>query len=161
MKRIISFLIIISIISLINAESKTQNVFLMTNYGSFDNDNNRIENSNNITGKINIINNGQDTLFNNNQNVTATLNQSFGIEYICQSNKKKVLVEYKYYHPIIENPNTGKSSQIDSVTEKIPTNKKCVMGWKFNEKYELQKGEWKFQIIENDKVVLEQIFYVQ
>jgi hypothetical protein len=61
----------------------------------------------------------------------------------------------KYIHPIITNPETGKSSTIDGYYMKLRGSTGNQVGWIISNDWENVKGTWIFQIFYKDKLVIE------
>jgi hypothetical protein len=117
----------------------------------------------NVTGKMNIIRHSDSIKFSKETSIKGNLNTCFGIEFSfaeLKPNSKEVITQ-RFIHPKIKNPNTHKMSTMDNIPYTIMYKDHNIMGWKFNEEWEIARGEWKFQIIHEGIVVLEKVFIVE
>ena len=164
MNRYVLFSIFFLTINVFSIVSQDKSSFTITNYGTIivNTNNEKIEkNKDNVTDKLIIIKNDSN-VFSKTEIVDAELNTYFGFEYkyLNTSNEAKKVI-YRYYHPEIVNPITSISSIVDTIPCEINPGSNYIIGWKFNEEWELVKGEWIFQIIENNIIVLERKFLVR
>jgi hypothetical protein len=112
-------------------------------------------------GRKNIIKNV--VLVEQTANIPAYVGTRFGFEFIIKGRPAgdKVDLTYKYFHPLITNPQTGKlftSQEITSKNKEI--GKATSISYTFDYPWEMVPGEWTFQIFHNDKKMAEKSFYI-
>ncbi|OQP60727.1 hypothetical protein A3860_32530 [Niastella vici] len=88
----------------------------------------------------------------------------FGIEYSIEgyTDEKFVDVTFtcKISHPLLTYPNTGDSSTVTVETKNSYLNENNFDYFCFEYDWEIKKGAWTFQILENEVIKLEKTFEV-
>jgi hypothetical protein len=94
--------------------------------------------------------------------ITAAVGTSFGFEYVIRgSGEGEVDLTVKYLHPAITNPKTGKvfTSQ-EIISGKRAIGKTHLIGYRFDEAWEIVPGAWTIQLSYGDKKLAEKTFQV-
>jgi hypothetical protein len=96
--------------------------------------------------------------------VEGVVGLRFGIEYYIEgySNQKyeDVIFYSRIFHPILTNPKTGKSSRLTQERKLNYLNEINFDYFCFENEWEIQKGCWTFQIVENEVIKLEKSFEI-
>lgn len=96
--------------------------------------------------------------------VEGVVGLRFGIEYYIEgySNQKyeDVIFYSRIFHPILTNPKTGKSSRLTQERKLNYLNEINFDYFCFENEWEIQKGCWTFQIVENEVIKLEKLFEI-
>ena len=96
--------------------------------------------------------------------IEGKIDLKFGIEYYIEGFTKSKNVETnficKIIHPLIVNPNTNESAQETIEYKENYLNKKNFDYFSFEFPWELKKGIWTFQIIQDDVVLLTKSFEI-
>ncbi len=96
--------------------------------------------------------------------VEGVVGLRFGIEYYIEgySNQKyeDVIFYSRIFHPILTNPKTGQSSRLTQERKLNYLNEINFDYFCFENEWEIQKGCWTFQIVENEVIKLEKSFEI-
>ncbi len=96
------------------------------------------------------------------EKVTAKIGTQFGIQ--VQINGAPELqvapVVTRVTHPPITNPETGKTSTVDQWDSPMNIGYARFAGWHFEDEWELVPGEWRIEILYQNKVLVKQDFKV-
>lgn len=169
-------LIALLLISLVNSSSakdkkspeniETPNVVIVE-YGlyGFAKETGKINTQNSITGTIAVIDPlAGPSLLKQTIEIDAKLGTRFGIRILLKGSGPygKILpVDIRVHHPEITNPATKKSSILDQWSAGAQLGIPRFQGWKFENKYEMVAGSWKFEVVHNNKVLAEQSFNIK
>jgi hypothetical protein len=96
------------------------------------------------------------------ERITAAVGTSFGFEYVIRgSGEGGVDLTVKYLHPAITNPKTGRvfTSQ-EIVSDNRVIGKTHLIGYRFDEAWEIVPGTWTIQLLYGDKKLAEKTFQV-
>lgn len=100
----------------------------------------------------------------NTDKLIGVVGLKFGIEYFIEgfTDDKSVDVTFtcKISHPILTNPNTGVSSTLTVEKKNNYLNENNFDYFCFEHDWEIQKGVWTFQILENEVIKLEKTFEI-
>ena len=98
-------------------------------------------------------------------NIPAKLKTSFGLKYKiigaplgCETELKRVTL---YPNSGLNNPKTGNAVYSLQKKLKLKVGKSYALGFSFKEPWELVKGEWKYQLWNENNLLVEKTFYVQ
>jgi hypothetical protein len=95
--------------------------------------------------------------------IAATVGTRFGFEYVIQGSPAgdKVDIRVKYLHPAMTNPVSGKKYESqDIVTAQRTIGSPELIGYVFDEAWEIVPGEWTIQLFDGDKKLAEKTFQV-
>lgn len=100
----------------------------------------------------------------NTDKLKGVVGLKFGIEYFIKgyTDNKFVDVTFtcKISHPLLTNPNTGDSSTVTVEKKNNYLNENNFDYFSFEYDWEIQKGVWTFQILENEVIKLEKTFEI-
>lgn len=100
----------------------------------------------------------------NTDKLKGVVGLKFGIEYFIEgyTDDKFVDVTFtcKISHPILTNPNTGDNSTVTVEKKNNYLNENNFDYFCFEYDWEIQKGAWTFQIMENEVIKLEKTFEI-
>ena len=94
--------------------------------------------------------------------INAAVGTSFGFEYVIRSAEEgEVDLIVKYLHPAITNPKTGKVfTNQEIISGKRAIGKTHLIGYRFDEAWEIVPGAWTIQLFYGDKKLAEKTFQV-
>jgi hypothetical protein len=95
--------------------------------------------------------------------IMAAAGTKFGFEYIIQGSPEgdKVDLMVKYLHPPMTNPASGKTfAGQDIITEQRTIGGPELIGYEFDEAWEIVPGQWTIQLFYGDKKLAEKTFQI-
>ena len=94
--------------------------------------------------------------------IPAKIAASFGMEYIIKGTPEgeAVKITLRYLHPMMSNPETGKTYNTQEVSVAALVGKKIHEGYTFDHEWELVTGAWVIQVFYDGRKLGEQYFTV-
>ena len=94
--------------------------------------------------------------------IKATVGTVFGIKYKLVSALENEVVDFrcKIIHPELTNPENGKTFSETTEDKSNYANEENFDFYEFEADWEIKSGKWRFQVIENNRVLIDHEFEV-
>lgn len=94
--------------------------------------------------------------------IPAVKGYRFGLRFVILGEPRGREIEIRVFrhHPPVKNPRSKQVSSLSTYTRKVQLNYPQVIGYGFDEDWELLPGEHRFQIYHGPRKLLEQVFTV-
>jgi hypothetical protein len=94
--------------------------------------------------------------------IDATVGTRFGFEYVIKGSPEEAVdIVVKYLHPAITNPVTGKTfTSQEIVSEQRNIGKTELIGYVFDEAWEIVPGRWTILLIYGGQIMAEKTFTI-
>ncbi len=94
--------------------------------------------------------------------IPAVKGHRFGLRFVILGEPRGSEIEIRVFrhHPPVNNPRSQKTTTLSTYTRKIQLNFAQVIGYGFDEDWELVPGEHRFQVYHGPRKLLEQVFTV-
>ena len=128
--------------------------------GSYEGTQLKRKNTNTSHGKENVY---EDFEFVSDSNrVPAVLGNRFGFRIVLRGEPdgKIIKVKVKRHHPPMMNPHKNKVISLSEYTRKFKINKAQVIGYGFDEEWELVEGDHRFELFYGGRLLTEKTFTV-
>lgn len=97
---------------------------------------------------------------NSSKRLTLKKDLAFGTSFKISGEKDRYLISYRWSCPGIQNPTLDTLSTSWIVPYSATTGKKKIVGYKLSENWEMVAGEWKLEIIVEEKTLANLTFEI-
>ena len=96
------------------------------------------------------------------EDVPGKLGTRFGFYYSLTGSRGNDLdATIRIIHPATRNPRTKKETTVETWTQKCRAAMPHYAGFTFDEEWEIARGEWRFQVLDEKRLLAEKIFMVK